>query len=61
MSEDTQLRQMFDRIGLQVVDLETLAIAAGLTPSDSTKMGDIKTALGLADINTVQDAINAAS
>ena len=44
-----------------VIDFMTLAEAAGLTPTDNTTLGDIKTALGLSDTNTIQDAINAAS
>lgn len=47
-------------VGIQSV--EDLALAAGVQSiSDDTTMGDIQTALNLADTNTVQDAIDAVS
>ena len=45
----------------EIVDFQTLALAAGITPSDSTTLGAIQQALSLSDSSTIQDAINAAS
>ena len=42
----------------RIVDLVTLAKAAGVTVNDNTTLGDIQTALVLSDTNTIQDAIN---
>lgn len=50
-----------DSIKVDPVGMETLALASGVIPTDSTTMGDIQTALGLSDTATVQDAIDAAS